>query len=96
MTAPKLGRALRFALFDLHGRDLRGPFYRVRHDDPGTGCGDHDELAALLHDCSVVIAGAAGCRMTERLRDLGIEVLVTTDVQSSARIAAAYVAGKLH
>jgi predicted Fe-Mo cluster-binding NifX family protein len=93
--APRLGRALRFALFDVHGSELRGPFYRVRHDDPGDECCDHAELTALLHDCRVVIAGAAGDRMIERLRERGIEVVMTAEDKPSAQLAAAYLAGKL-
>jgi len=93
--APRLGRALRFALFDLHDNGLRGPFYRVRHDDPGEKCCDHEELTALLHDCRVVIVGAAGTRMVERLRERGIEVVVTAEDRPSPQLAAAWLAGKL-
>lgn len=93
--ALRLGRALRFALFDVHDRDVRGPFYRVRHDEPGETCGDHEELTALLHDCQVVIAGAAGERMVERLRECGIKVVIAREDRPSAQLAAAYVAGNL-
>jgi len=93
--APRLGRTLRFALFDLNDNGLRGPFYRVRHDDPGEKCCDHEELTALLHDCRVVIVGAAGARMVERLREHGIEVVVTAEDKPSVQLAAAWLAGKL-
>ena len=93
--APRPGRALRFAVFDVHGSGLRGPFYRVRHDDPGDECGDHEELTSLLHDCQMVMVGAAGARMVERLRERGIEVVVTKQLRNSAQLAAAYAAGSL-
>lgn len=68
VLAPRLGRALKFALFYLDGKEVRGPFYRVRHDDPGSVCDDHAELSALLHDCRVVIAGSVGPCMARRIR----------------------------
>lgn len=93
--APRLGRAVRFALFDVAGKDVRGPFYRVRHDDPGSVCDDHAELAALLHDCRAVIAGSVGTRMSNRLRDLGIEVVVTPERRPAAQLVARHLAGTL-
>lgn len=93
--APRLGRAVRFALFDVNGKDIRGPFYRVRHDEPGVVCDDHPELAALLHDCQVVIAGSVGPRMARRLRDLGIEVVATPERRTAAQLIARYLAGNL-
>jgi predicted Fe-Mo cluster-binding NifX family protein len=95
VLAPRLGRALRFALFDVTGKDVRGPFYRVRHDDPGYVCDDHAELAALLHDCQVVIAGAVGPRMAQRLQDLGIEVVATPERRPAAQLVARHLAGTL-
>jgi predicted Fe-Mo cluster-binding NifX family protein len=95
VLAPRLGRAVKFALFDVTGRDVRGPFYRVRHDDPGKVCDDHAELAALLHDCQTVIAGSVGPRMTQRLRDLGIEVVATSERRPAAQLVARYLAGNL-
>ena len=93
--APRLGRAVRFALFDVTGKEIRGPFYRVRHDDPGKVCDEHAELAALLQDCQVVIAGSVGPRMAQRLRDLGIEVVATPERRSAAQLVASYLAGNL-
>lgn len=95
VLAPRLGKALKFALFDVSGKDVRGPFYRVRHDDPGRVCDDHAELAALLHDCRLVIAGSAGTRMRERLRDLGIEVVTTSERKPAAQLVTRYLAGYL-
>lgn len=93
--APRLGRAVKFALFDVAGNDIRGPFFRVRHDDPGTMCDDHAELAALLHDCKVVIAGAVGHRMAKRLRDAGIEVVATPERLAPAELVDRFFAGSL-
>jgi predicted Fe-Mo cluster-binding NifX family protein len=93
--APRLGRAVKFALFDVVGKDIRGPFYRVRHDDPGKVCDEHAELAALLHDCQVVIAGSVGPRMAQRLRDLGIEVVATPERRSPAQLVARHLEGTL-
>jgi predicted Fe-Mo cluster-binding NifX family protein len=95
VPAPRLGRAVKFALFDVAGKDVRGPFYRVRHDDPGSVCDDHAELAALLHDCRVVIAGSVGPRMAQRLLDLGIEVVVTPERKPAAQLVARHLAGTL-
>lgn len=95
VLAPQLGKALKFALFDVSGKNVRGPFYRVRHDDPGQVCDDHAELAALLHDCRLVIAGSAGTRMRGRLRDLGIEVVTTSERRPAAQLVARYLAGHL-
>lgn len=93
VPVPCLGRAIRFALFDVAGNEIRGPFYRVRHDDPGMECDDHAELAALLHDCRMVIAGSVGPRMARRLKDLGIEAVATSERRPGAEIVAGYVAG---
>jgi predicted Fe-Mo cluster-binding NifX family protein len=93
--APRLGRAVKFALFDVAGSDIRGPFFRVRHDDPGTVCDDHAELAVLLHDCKAVIAGAVGHRMAKRLRAAGIEVVATPERLAPAQLVDRFVAGSL-
>ncbi len=93
--APRLGRAVKFGLFDVSGKDIRGPFYRVRHDDPGTVCDDHAELQALLHDCRVVIAGSVGQAMTQRLHELGIEVVTTPERCSSKKLVSRYLASTL-
>ena len=95
VLAPRLGRAVRFALFDVTGKEIRGPFYRVRHDDPGKVCDEHAELAALLHDCGAVIAGSVGGRMAQRLRDLGIEVVATPERRSAEQLVARYASGIL-
>jgi predicted Fe-Mo cluster-binding NifX family protein len=93
--APRLGRALKFALFDVAGKEIRGPFYRVRHDNPGVVCSDHKELARLLHDCKVVIAGSVGSRMAKRLHELGIEVVATTERKPAIQLVARHLAGNL-
>jgi len=90
VLAPRLGRAVKFALFDVEGGVVRGPFYRVRHDDPGTSCDEHAELTELLDDCRVVIAGSVGPRMAQRLRDRGIEVVATSERGSAAQLVARY------
>ncbi len=95
VLAPRLGRAVKFALFDVDGRDVRGPFYRVRHDDPGATCDEHAELTALLHDCRVVIAGSVGQRMMQRLLDQGIEVVATPERGLASGLVARYLAGTL-
>jgi predicted Fe-Mo cluster-binding NifX family protein len=95
ILAPRLGRALKFALFDAAGKDIRGPFYRVRHDDPGTVCDDHADLLNLLHDCNVVIAGSVGPHMARRLHELGIEVVATPERKPAAQLVARHLAGTL-
>ena len=95
VLAPRLGRAVKFVLFDTRGGEVRGPFYRVRHDDPGAVCDHHVELAALLHDCQVVIAGSVGSRMARRLQDLGIEVVATPEKRSAAELVTRHLAGTL-
>lgn len=93
--APRLGRALKFALFDVEGIDVRGPFFRVRHGNPGDACDGHADLAALLHDCTAVIAGGVGSRIAKRLRDIGVEVVATPERLPSARLVDRYFAGTL-
>jgi predicted Fe-Mo cluster-binding NifX family protein len=95
VLAPRLGRAVKFALFDVAGSEIRGPFFRVRHDDPGNICDDHAELASLLHDCRAVIAGSAGPRMVQRLKHLGIEVVATPERRPAAQLVARYLAETL-
>lgn len=85
-----LGRAVRFVVFDIVAGEARGPCYRVRHDQPGESCDGHAELTALLHDCQLVIAGAAGARLTQRLRARGIEVATTPDELPAAVLVARY------
>lgn len=92
--APRLGKALRFAIFDLRDQRVRGPLYRVRHDEPGSTCG-HTELAALLQDCQVVIAGGAGERMVQRMRVGGTEVVIAPEAKPSAQLAADWFAGRM-
>lgn len=93
--APRLGRAVKFALFDVAGKEVRGPFYRVRHDDPGKVCDEHSELAALLYDCKVVIAGSVGPRMAQRLLDRGIEVVATSERRPAKQLVSRHLAGTL-
>lgn len=94
---PALGRALRFVVFDILDGVARGPCYRVRHDQPGEVCEGHAELIALLRDCQVVIAGAAGPRLTQRLRACGIEVATTSEARPAAELVARHLAGiELH
>lgn len=95
VLAERLGRAVKFALFDVAGKEIRGPFYRVRHDQPGQVCDEHAELADLLHDCRVVIAGSVGDRMAQRLQDRGIEVVATSERKPTAQLVARHVAGIL-
>jgi len=95
LLAPRLGRAVKFALFNTSGKHAHGLFYRVRHDDPGSVCDQHAELLSLLHDCMAVIAGSVGPSLAERLRDLGIEVVATPERRSSAQLVARYLAGTL-
>jgi len=95
VLAPRLGKAFRFALFDVTGKDIRGPFYRVRHDEPGTVCDDHAELTALLHDCKLVIAGSVGPAMEKRLRELGIQVVATPERRPATQLIARHFAGTL-
>ena len=95
VLAPRLGRAVRFALFDVAGSEVRGPFYRVRHDNPGVICDDHSELTALLYDCQLVIAGSVGERMARRLLERGIEVVVTPERKPAGQLVARYLAGAL-
>lgn len=95
VLAPRLGRAVKFALFDVDGESVRGPFFRVRHDEPGTACDDHAELTALLHDCRVVIAGSVGSRMARRLQEMGIDVVTTPERGPAAWLVARHLAGTL-
>jgi len=95
VLAPRLGRAVKFALFDLRGGEVRGPSYRVRHDNPGEACDHHAELAALLYDCQAVIAGSVGRHMAQRLQDLGIEAVATSERISPVRLVTRYFAGTL-
>lgn len=95
VLAPRLGRAVKFALFDLRGGEVRGPFFRVRHDNPGEACDHHAELATLLHDCHAVIAGAVGRHIAQRLQDLGIEAVATSEKFSPVRLVTQYLAGTL-
>ena len=92
---PALGRVLRLVIFDIAGGEARSPCYRVRHDQPGAVCDSHAELVALLHDCQVVIVGAAGSRLTQRLHACGIEVVATTEEHPAAVLVAHYLAGTL-
>lgn len=94
-ACPPLGRALRFAVFDVEQGRVRGPVYRVRHDNPGESCDQHAELLALVHDCQCVIAGSVGPRLGQRLRDAGMQVLATSETGSSATLAARMEAGRL-
>jgi predicted Fe-Mo cluster-binding NifX family protein len=95
VLAQRLGRAVKFALFDVAGIEIRGPFYRVRHDEPGQVCDEHAELADLLHDCQAVIAGSVGIRMAQRLQGRGIEVVATSERRPAAQLVARHVAGIL-
>lgn len=95
VLAPRLGRAVKFALFDLRGDEVRGPSYRVRHDNPGEACDHHAELAALLHDCHAVIAGSAGQHMAQHLQAQGIEVVATPERISPLQLVTRYFADTL-
>jgi uncharacterized protein (DUF58 family) len=58
VLAPRLGRAVKFALFDLRGGEVRGPSYRVRHDNPGVA--GETRRPRALPDTLVLAAGRAG------------------------------------
>ena len=93
--APRLGRAVKFALFDVEGGKAHGPCYRVRHDDPGQACDEHSELSALLRDCAVVIAGGIGPEMARRLTESGVDPVATRENGSARDLVMRYVAGRL-
>jgi predicted Fe-Mo cluster-binding NifX family protein len=93
--SPRLGRAVKFALFDAKNGEVRGPFYRVRHDNPGDACEGHGELSLLLRDCQAVIAGSVGARMEQRLRSDGIEVVATDERMPSVQLVARHLLGTL-
>lgn len=95
VLAARLGRAVKFVLFDAGPDGVRGAFYRVRHDAPGERCDQHAELAALLHDCQVVIAGSVGPHLARRLHTLGIEVVETPERRPAAELVARHLAGTL-
>jgi predicted Fe-Mo cluster-binding NifX family protein len=95
VLAPRLGRAVRFVLFDARDGGVRGAFYRVRHDAPGETCDQHAELAALLHDCQAVIAGSVGPHLARRLQQLGIDVVATLERRPAAELVARHLAGTL-
>ena len=95
VLAPRLGRAVKFALYDLRGGVVRGPSYRVRHDNPGEACDHHAELAGLLKDCKAVIAGAVGQHMALRMQALGIEVVATPERIPSIQLVTRYIGGTL-
>jgi predicted Fe-Mo cluster-binding NifX family protein len=95
VLAARLGRAVKFGLFDVRDGEIRGPFYRVRHDNPGDVCDHHAELAALLHDCQAVISGSAGPHMQRRLQALGIDVVATPETQPPLQLVSRYLAGTL-
>jgi predicted Fe-Mo cluster-binding NifX family protein len=95
VLAARLGRAVKFGLFDARDGEIRGPFYRVRHDNPGDVCDHHAELAALLHDCQAVISGSAGPHMQRRLQALGIDVVATPETQPPLQLVSRYLAGTL-
>ncbi len=75
-----LGRATKFAVFDVREGRVRGPFFRVRHMDPGGNCDGQEELARLLQDCDAVLARSAGRRLSERLAEFGVEVVATDEL----------------
>ena len=93
--APRLGRAVKFALFDVEGGKAHGPCYRIRHDDPGGACDEHGELAALLRDCAAVIAGGLGPEMARRLTEAGVDPVATRENGSARDLALRYAAGRL-
>ena len=95
MGCPPLGRALRFALFVVERGDVRGPVYRIRHDNPGQSCTGHADLLELLADCQVVIAGSVGGKLTARLHDAGVTVIATSDTGTAEYLAAQWAAGQL-
>lgn len=74
--APRLGKALRFGLYEVVGKQLRGPWYRVRHGEPHGQCMDHEELQRLLHDCQLVVTGAVGSHMKRRLQEMGVDIVI--------------------
>jgi len=85
-VAPRLGQAVKFALFDAGGGQVKGPFFRVRHTDPGNSCGEQAELVTLLHDCQMVIAGSAGNRLTALLSEHGVTVVRTEQRQATREL----------
>ena len=95
VVAPRLGRAVKFALFDIERGIGRGAFYRIRHDDPGTTCDHHAELLAVLQDCQAVVARAIGPAMARHLAENGIEPVPTSRAGSAAELAALHAAGTL-
>ena len=95
LPALRLGRALRFALFDVSGKHARGPFYRVRHLNPGEECDHNAELSSLLHDCQLVITGSVGVRLKQRLLDQGVKVISTPERIITTQLIARYLNGML-
>lgn len=93
--AARLGRAEKFALFDAGERGLRGPFYRVRHGDPGSSCEGQAELVRMLADCRAVITGGAGERTGGMLAAQGIEVVATAERGKPVDLVTRFLGGTL-
>ncbi len=93
--ASRLGRATKFAIFEVRAGRIRGPVYRVRHQEPGENCEMHDELARLLEDCDAVIVKSAGQKLVDRLRLQGVNVVVSGETGKPKQLVLRYISGEL-
>jgi len=94
------GRTKAFVVIDLAGgveaeREVRdvGSCTQGDHPDPGHRRRHHD-LVDTVRDCQVVIAGGMGLPVQDRLREAGIEV-VLTDTRVIDDAVQQYAAGTL-
>ena len=95
VLAARLGRAVKFGLFDARDGEIRGPFYRVSHDYPGDVCVHQSVIGAMVLDRQAVISGSAGPHMQRRLQALGIDVVATPETQPPLQLVSRYLAGTL-
>ena len=74
-----LGQAIRFLIYGPRADGLTCLLETRDAPEPGIGAMRWKELAAILHDCFVVLAASAGDTPRRILADNGIKVLLTED-----------------
>jgi predicted Fe-Mo cluster-binding NifX family protein len=100
------GRSKQFLVFEVDESKILSQEARANlpHAPHGEGCSTgsagahenhHGGMAALLHDCQVVVCGGMGWRAAEALKSAGITCVIASGSGPADQLVAGYLSGRI-